>query len=146
MTFQGNFYPDGSVLSVTLQSYEVAQLQSTADLSGSKVAASSPVAVLSGHTNCNHVVEQLLPTSAWGTHYVVPPLASQSHYDLAYVVASQTMKLTYNHGGTTSFCGLLMGDVVQFEVRHTLPFYLSADVGIQSVLFDTGAIKDQVTL
>lgn len=57
---------------MTLKSYEVAQVQGTVDLSGSKVMASSLVAVLSGHscaqkrTNCNHVVEQLLPTSAWG--------------------------------------------------------------------------------
>lgn len=32
--------------------------------------------------------------------------------------------------------------MVEFEVR---PFYLSADVGIQVVLFGIGAIKDQVT-
>ncbi|EGW06398.1 IgGFc-binding protein [Cricetulus griseus] len=151
VTFQGTFHPAGSTLSVTLEPYEVVQLQSTADLSGSRVTANSPVAVLSGHscaqkhTQCNHLVEQLLPTSAWGTHYVVPPLSSQSRYDLAYVVASQTTKLTYNHGGTVGSRGLRMGDVVEFEIRPNRPLYLSADVGIQVVLFGTGAIKDQVT-
>ncbi|XP_005414138.1 PREDICTED: IgGFc-binding protein isoform X1 [Chinchilla lanigera] len=150
VTFKGNFYPAGNVLSVTLQPYEVAQLQSTADMSGSKVTASHPVAVLSGHscaqkhTTCNHVMEQLLPTSAWGTQYVVPPLASQSRFDLAYVVASQTTKLTYNHGGTTGSRGLQMGDVVEFEVRPTRPLYLHADVGIQVLLFGTGAVKNEV--
>lgn len=151
VTFQGTFHAAGSAFSVTLKPYEVAQLQSTTDLSGSRVTASSPVAVFSGHscaykhTNCNHVVEQLLPTSAWGTRYVVPPLASQSRYDLAYVVASQTTKLTYNHGGVTGSQSLQMGDVAEFEIRPTRPLYLSADVGIQVVLFGTGAIKDQVT-
>lgn len=148
--FKGKLYPAGKVLTVTLQPYEVAQLQSTADLSGSKVTSSHPVAVFSGHscaqkhTTCDHVFEQLLPTSAWGTQYVVPPLASQSRFDLAYVVASQTTKLTYSHGGITSSRGLQMGDVVEFEVRPTRPLYLRADVGIQVLLFGTGSIKNNV--
>uniref|UniRef100_H2NYU0 Fc gamma binding protein n=1 Tax=Pongo abelii TaxID=9601 RepID=H2NYU0_PONAB len=151
VTFNGKFYPAGDVLRVTLQPYNVAQLQSSMDLSGSKVTASSPVAVLSGHscaqkhTTCNHVVEQLLPTSAWGTHYVVPTLASQSRYDLAFVVASQATKLTYNHGGITGSRGLQAGDVVEFEVRPSRPLYLSANVGIQVLLFGTGAIRNEVT-
>ncbi|XP_026303482.1 IgGFc-binding protein [Piliocolobus tephrosceles] len=151
VTFNGKFYPAGDVLSVTLEPYNVAQLQSSVDLSGSKVTASSPVAVLSGHscaqkhTTCNHVVEQLLPTSAWGTHYVVPPLASQSRYDLAFVVASQATQLTYNHGGITGSRGLQAGDVVEFEVRPSRSLYLSANVGIQVLLFGTGAIRNEVT-
>ncbi|XP_055225343.1 IgGFc-binding protein [Gorilla gorilla gorilla] len=151
LTFNGKFYPAGDVLRVTLQPYNVAQLQSSMDLSGSKVTASSPVAVLSGHscaqkhTTCDHVVEQLLPTSAWGTHYVVPTLASQSRYDLAFVVASQATKLTYNHGGITGSRGLQAGDVVEFEVRPSWPLYLSANVGIQVLLFGTGAIRNKVT-
>ncbi|XP_049757589.1 IgGFc-binding protein isoform X1 [Elephas maximus indicus] len=151
VTFQGRIYPSGSVLNVTLQPFAVAQLQSIADLSGSKVTASSPVAVLAGHscaqkhTSCDHVVEQLLPTSSWGTRYVVPSLASQAPYDLAYVVASQATKLTYNHGGTTGSRRLQSGDVVEFEIRPSHPLYLSADVGIQVLLFGTGAVKDRVT-
>ncbi|KAM9226326.1 IgGFc-binding protein [Dugong dugon] len=151
VTFQGKVYPPGSVLSMTLEPFAVAQLQSTHDLSGSKVTASSPVAVLSGHscvqkyTNCDHVVEQLLPTSSWGTRYVVPPLSSQAHYDLVYVVASQATKLTYNHGGTTGSRGLQSGDVVEFEVWSSHPLYLSADVGIQVLLFGTGGMRDMVT-
>lgn len=35
--------------------------------------------------------------------------------------------------------------MVESEVWVTRPFYLTADVGIQVVLFGTGAIKDQVT-
>ncbi|XP_066204639.1 IgGFc-binding protein [Saccopteryx leptura] len=151
VTFQGQFYPAGNVLSVTLKPYQVAQVQSVVDLSGSKVTASSPVAVFSGHscaqkhTNCNHVVEQLLPTSAWGTHYVVPPLTSQNRFDLVYVMASQTTKLAYYHGSIRSSRGLQEGDVIEFEVRPSQPLYLSADVGIQVLLFGTGATRDKMT-
>lgn len=149
--FQGKFHLMGSVLRVTLKPYQVAQVQSLADLSGSKVTASSPVAVLSGHscvqkhTNCNHVVEQLLPTSAWGTQYVVPALSSQTRYDLAYVMASQTTKLTYSHGSTTASRRLQAGDVIEFQVQSSQPLYLSADVGIQVLLFGPGAVRDGVT-
>ncbi|XP_014408997.2 IgGFc-binding protein [Camelus ferus] len=148
VTFQGKSYQAGNVLNVTLEAYQVAQVQSMANLSGSKVTASSPVAVLSGHscaqknTNCNHVVEQLLPTSAWGTRYVVPPLSFQTHYDLAYVMASQATKLTYNLGGTAGSRELQAGDVAEFEIQQSRPLYLSADVGIQVLLFGTGATKD----
>uniref|UniRef100_A0A667HHH3 Fc gamma binding protein n=1 Tax=Lynx canadensis TaxID=61383 RepID=A0A667HHH3_LYNCA len=151
VTFQSKFYAAGSVLSLTLKPYQVAQVQGTAELSGSKITARSPVAVFSGHscaqrhTNCNHVVEQLLPTSAWGTRYVVPTLSSQSRYDLVYVVASQTTRLTYQQGGTTGSRGLRAGDVAEFEVRPSLPLYLSADVGIQVLQFGTGAVRDGVT-
>ncbi|XP_055002412.1 IgGFc-binding protein [Sorex araneus] len=149
--FQRKFYPAGQVLSVTLQPYQVAQIQSDMDLSGSKVTASSPVAVFSGHscaqkhTSCNHVMEQLLPTSAWGTHYVVATLASQTRYDLAYVLASQPTKLTYNQGGTASSRGLREGDVAEFEIQPSRPLYLTADVGIQVLVFGTGADRDNVT-
>lgn len=151
VTFQSKMYAAGNVLSVTLQPYQVAQIQSTADLSGSKVTASSPVAVFSGHscaqkhTNCNFVMEQLLPTSAWGTQYVVPTLSFQTRYDLAFVVASQATKLTYNHGGTTGSRSLKAGSVEQFEIRPSRPLYLNADVGIQVLLFGTGATKDGIS-
>lgn len=151
VTFMGKFYPGGSVLTANLKPYEVAQVQSTADLSGSKVTASNPVVVLSGHscaqkhTNCNHVLEQLLPTSAWGTHYVVPPLASQTRFDLVYAVASQPTKLTYNHGNVIGSRGLQEGDVIEFEVRPNWPLFLSADVGIQVLLFGTGGTREKVT-
>ncbi|XP_033701123.1 IgGFc-binding protein [Tursiops truncatus] len=151
VTFQGKSYSAGNVLSVTLDPYQVAQVQSTANLSGSKVTASSPVAVLSGHScaqknmNCNHVVEQLLPTSAWGTYYVVPPLSLQTRSDLVYVVASQATKLTYNLGGTKGSRELQAGNVAEFEIQQSQPLYLSADVGIQVLLFGTGTTKDGVT-
>ncbi|XP_027475704.2 IgGFc-binding protein isoform X2 [Zalophus californianus] len=150
-TFQGKFYPAGSVVTLTLQPYQVAQVQSTAELSGSKITANGPVAVFSGHscaqkhTNCNHVVEQLLPTFAWGTRYVVPSLSSQAHYDLVYVMASQTTKLSYNQGGTAGSRGLQKGDVLEFEIRPSQPLYLSADVGIQVLQFGTGATRGQIT-
>ncbi|XP_036130509.1 IgGFc-binding protein [Molossus molossus] len=151
VTFKGKFYPAGDVLTITLQSGQAAQIQSTADLSGSKVTASSPVALLSGHscaqkhTSCNHVMEQLLPTSAWGTRYVVPPLASQTRYDMLFVVASKTTKLTYYHGSINSTRGLQEGEVVKFEIRQSKPLYLSSDVGIQVLLFGTGGKRDSVT-
>ncbi|XP_076987983.1 IgGFc-binding protein [Tamandua tetradactyla] len=151
VTFQGKFHPLGSTLTVTLKPYTVAQLQSTADLTGSKVTASSPVAVFSGHscaqkhTNCDHMMEQLLPTSGWGTQYVVPPLASQTLYDLVYVMASQATKLTYNNGGTAGSRGLQEGEMAVFEIKVSRPLYVSADKGIQVLLFGTGATQGDMT-
>jgi len=57
-------------------------------LSGTLVTADKPIAVMESHTctrlpepmgagMCDHVVQQLLPVSAWGTTYAVPGLAGK---------------------------------------------------------------------
>lgn len=151
VTFKGKPYAAGHVLNVSLDPYQVAQVQGTSNLSGSKVTASSPVAVLSGHScaqkssNCNHVVEQLLPTSAWGTRYVVPPLSSRSQHDAVYVMASQATKLTYRLGRAAGSRGLQAGSVAKFEIQQSRPLYLSANVGIQVLVFGAGTTKDGKT-
>lgn len=84
----------GDVLTAVLDAGHTLDLFSTApvpregqplrgvDLSGTRVQATQPVAVFSGHlcTNypwdqvaCDHVEEQLLPVDAWGAEYVLTP-------------------------------------------------------------------------
>lgn len=59
------------------------------DLTGTRIRASRPVAVFSGHVcayvpltvpACNHLVEQLPPVHAWGRHYYVGKLRWRSRY------------------------------------------------------------------
>uniref|UniRef100_A0A6I8NET5 VWFD domain-containing protein n=1 Tax=Ornithorhynchus anatinus TaxID=9258 RepID=A0A6I8NET5_ORNAN len=150
-TFRGTFHPAGSRLAAALGPYGVAQVQSTSDLSGSRVTSNRPVAVLSGntcvqkHTSCNHVTEQLLPTASWGTTFVVPPASFQSRYDLAYVVAARTTELRFVHGGTPGSQALKSGQVVALEVRPTRPLLLEANAGIQVLLFGAGGARGAVS-
>lgn len=142
--FQERIYQAGTKLSVSLLPYEAVQFQSHQDLSGTRIRAPQPVAVLSGHscarknTKCNHVVEQLLPVTRWGREFFIPPLSFQMKYDIAYIVASQTTLITYFSGDTHQNQLLRAGTVFQLEVTRTGPLYISASAGVQVFFFCTG--------
>ncbi|XP_053122699.1 IgGFc-binding protein-like [Hemicordylus capensis] len=145
VSFKGRDYPAGSRLVVDLEPFQTIQLQSSDDLSGTRVESSGPVAVLSGHscakqnTQCDHVVEQLLPVSSWGTTFIVPPLSIQSSSDVVYVVTSQSTLIRYQVGPTQNSRNTNAGQVIQIEVKRPHPLYISADAGIQVLFFFTGA-------
>ncbi|KAM9114696.1 IgGFc-binding protein [Pangshura tecta] len=149
--FKGWIYAAGRKLTVTLAPYQALQLQSSVDLSGTKIESREHVAVLTGHscaeknTACDHAVEQLLPVSSWGSTYIIPPLSFQNKYDIAYIVASQNTRIDYQSGPTRASRNILAGQVVQYEVRVSHPLYISASAGIQVLLFFTGAKNGKST-
>ena len=68
----------GSSLNITLNERDVLFLSSVNDLTGTHVVSNKPVSVFSGHecgnmpsnlTFCDHMVEQIPPTSTWGTEF-----------------------------------------------------------------------------
>ncbi|XP_053123555.1 IgGFc-binding protein-like [Hemicordylus capensis] len=143
--FKGQNYPAGSRLVADLDAFQAIQLQSSADLSGTRVESTKPVAVLSGHscakknTACDHVVEQLLPVSSWGTTFLVPPLSFQSQSDIAYVITAQDTSIRYQNGPTEESQSMVAGQVIQLDMQNPQPLYISADAGIQVLFFFTGA-------
>ncbi|KAF7242293.1 IgGFc-binding protein [Varanus komodoensis] len=142
--FKGRSYASGSKLTVILAAFQAVQLQSSDDLSGTKIQASEPVAVLTGHAcvqqnyYCDHVAEQLLPVSNWGTTFLVPPISVQRNPDLVYVIASESTRIHYQSGLLKSFQDMVAGEVSQFEVQYPEAFYISANEAIQVLLFFTG--------
>lgn len=70
-----------------------------ADLTGARIHASQPVAVLAGHMcanldaanagYCNHLVEQLLPVTAWRRDFVLVPFAERAGGDRLAVLARE---------------------------------------------------------
>lgn len=74
-------YQNGDVLILKLNHLETYQIEHTVDMTGTVVESSSPIAVFSGndcnpvtgHGVCDHMFEQLLPTSNIDTAYVVTP-------------------------------------------------------------------------
>ncbi|KAH0631335.1 hypothetical protein JD844_005624 [Phrynosoma platyrhinos] len=145
VAFKGLIYPRGSTLIANLQAFQSIQIQSSDDLSGTWVESQKPVAVLTGHscaqknTACDHVVEQLLPVSSWGTTFIVPPLSFQSKYDIVYIVASKSTLLKYQSGLKEDSHSMVPGQVIQFKIQYPEPLYLSANAGIQVLFFFTGA-------
>lgn len=99
-----NNQPAWRPFSVTLDSGEVYQVQARAgsygmnDLTGSRIEADRPVAVLSGHMRSSvptrqrdskdHLVEMLPPLEKWGTEYVTTPFAQVEGGDIIRIMAA----------------------------------------------------------
>ncbi|KAJ7304150.1 hypothetical protein JRQ81_011679 [Phrynocephalus forsythii] len=137
-------YTAGSRLVVHLRAFRTLQIQSSYDLSGTKIVTNASVAVLSGHscavkhTSCDHVVEQLLPVPSWGTTFIVPPLSFQPRLDTVYVIASQKTSIKYQSGNSHGSYNVVAGQVTTVDVQPSQPLSFSANAGIQVVFFFAG--------
>ncbi|XP_041425756.1 uncharacterized protein LOC108696888 isoform X5 [Xenopus laevis] len=144
VNFKGKDYEKGSKLTLSLQPFQTVQLQSTDDLSGSRVVSEYPVAVLSGHTcskkngDCDHVYEQLLPVSSWGSTFYIPGLSFQPKSDIVFVIASQDTAVDFQSGTNKGKKTLRAGEVIQFEVAQNSPLTLNANHKIQVFFYGTG--------
>lgn len=142
--FEHRVYGRGKKMVMDLLPYESVQLQSRSQLSGTRVASRHPVAVFTGHTctwrfsKCNHVYEQLLPVSGWGSSFIVPPVSFQTKYDTVYLQASQPTKVTVNNGMRKSVVSLTRGMVKELNYHNPDSLSIQADHGIQVLLFFNG--------
>uniref|UniRef100_H3AZ76 VWFD domain-containing protein n=1 Tax=Latimeria chalumnae TaxID=7897 RepID=H3AZ76_LATCH len=144
VVFRRKYYRAGSKLMVSMKAYEVLQLQASYSLSGSRVVAQKPVAVLAGHScamkfsKCNHVFEQLLPVSRWGTSFVVPPVPFQTRYDWVFIMTSQNTQLEVHRESGKQSKKLVGGTLVKYSLPLKNPLYITSDVGIQVMLLFNG--------
>ncbi|XP_071325188.1 IgGFc-binding protein [Trachinotus anak] len=142
--FQGRVYESGSHMVIDLQPYESVQLQSVNDLSGTRVASQHPVAVFTGHTctwrfsKCNHVYEQLLPVSSWGSSFIVPPLSFQKRFDSLFLQASQPTRVTVKYGKREEALSLTRGQIKEIHYHDPETLSIQADHGIQVLLLFNG--------
>uniref|UniRef100_A0A3Q3INE2 VWFD domain-containing protein n=1 Tax=Monopterus albus TaxID=43700 RepID=A0A3Q3INE2_MONAL len=146
--FEGKAYRLGSRMVIDLQPYESIQLQSEEDLTGTQVTSQRPVAVFTGHTctwqfsRCDHVYEQLLPVSSWGSNFIVPPLKHQTKYDSVYLQASQPTQATVQLGNREQTIRLVKGQRTEFRFTNPLTMSLKCDHGIQVLLLFNGVTLD----
>lgn len=142
--FEHRLYLTGSKMTIDLKPYESVQLQSTHDLSSSRVSSKHPVAVFTGHScawhlsKCDHVYEQLLPTSSWGKSFIVPPLSFQKKYDTVYVQTSQPTKVTVHQGNQKYEFQLQGGQLKKINYINPETLFIQSDHGIQVLLFFNG--------
>lgn len=148
--FQGRVYESGSRMVIDLQPYESAQLQSEHELSGTRVASQHPVAVVTGHTctwrfaKCNHVYEQLLPVSRWGSSFIVAPLTFQKKFDSVFLQASQPTRATVQQGNRKNVLTLTRGQTLEIKQRNRETLSIQADHGIQVLMLFNGVTRSWV--
>lgn len=151
LTFQGKKYGKNRKLIFDINPYDVVQFQSLDNLTGSRVVATKPVVVLSGHTcslkftKCNHVYEQLQPTFIWGTTFFIPPVSFQTEYNLVYVMAATpNTAVTYQVGSQTKNLNLAPGDVIEIELDPEAPIFINSTEGIQVMYYLTGGHSQHI--
>ncbi|MCU0329853.1 MAG: IgGFc-binding protein [Candidatus Kapabacteria bacterium] len=75
---------------------------SACDLTGSLVQSTKTIAVFSGHTcayvpskveACNHLIEQIPPTSSWGKHFYLGNLKERSKYTFRVLASEHDTKV-----------------------------------------------------
>ncbi|MDC1068799.1 IgGFc-binding protein [Candidatus Kapabacteria bacterium] len=109
-----NGVPAGQEISVVLNKGDVYQVasapkvtsQNRADLTGSYIKANKKISFFSGHQcayvpdnvhACNHLVEQVPPINAWGTHYYIGKQKRRSKYTYRVLASKNDTKIFENY-------------------------------------------------
>ena len=85
----------GKKITLQLKPNEVYQFMSGSTFTGTRILSTQPLAVLVGNQcaritgSCEHVYEQLIPTTSFSNHFLIPGMTNNNYQrDLAYVVAA----------------------------------------------------------
>ncbi|XP_066303644.1 IgGFc-binding protein-like [Branchiostoma lanceolatum] len=132
--FDRRNYGAGQAFSVVLDRFETLQVQATEDLTGSKITATQPVAVLSGNTFAyclpmgerqrgtgDHLVQMIPPVDTWGEEFVTVPLSRHRGGDLFRVVAARDntqVDVTNENAKTLNAGEFWEIDIPSDEYRH----------------------------
>lgn len=145
VNYKGVNYGPQKVLTVTLPAFSAIQIQSTEDLTGTRIVSQKPVAVLSGSAcvgiKCSLVFEQLTPVSSWGKDFIVTP-APKTEYNAAFVVASQrTTVQYYSDPNLKKLLTLAAGEFLKIVIGPQNTVNISASAGIEVLFYGRAAQK-----
>lgn len=106
-----------------LQSFQLQASSTATDLSGTLITSSAPIALFAGSvcTNipstqyiaCDHVVEQIPATGAWGMNFLTVPLATRTGGDTFRVIARDA-------GTTVTVDGAVKATLAKAQIYQTL--------------------------
>ena len=87
----------GSQYSFIVNRLQTVYIGSSSDLTGTRIITNKPVSVFSGHecgyvpsfsySGCDHLIEQIPPTTYWGKTYYIAPLQGRSAYTIRALAA-----------------------------------------------------------
>eukprot|EP00105_Crassostrea_gigas_P037696 XP_019921844.1 PREDICTED: IgGFc-binding protein-like [Crassostrea gigas] len=135
--FEKKLYANGDVLNVLMNPYDTVQIQTMADITGTKITSNQPIVAYSGNRRTNvgvgksrdHLVQQLMPTITWGKRFITLPIPTRTTGDFFRFIASEnntvvnTTGFDYQLNQNVSYTLELLnaGDFV--EQYHTSYFY-----------------------
>ena len=133
------------------QTYQLrSTLASPADLSGSLITSDKPIAVFGSHqcanipqgfVACDHIVEQLPPTTTWGQSFVTMPLATRLRGDTFRVLAG-------TDNTSVSINGVVVANLDRGQLHEQLivgPATITATNPVLVAQYSNGTTFDGVT-
>ena len=151
----------GKKSNFTISKYDIIQINSQEDLTGTKVKAYRPVVVYSGHEcgnvpsdipGCDHMVEQLPPVNVWGHHYIAAPFLRRTVDSFVKVVVAED-NTTFNMvcvspEGNITYTDTIgpfnSGGFYEWFVPAQEYLYIYSDKPLMVVHFITAQQKDDV--
>ena len=92
-----SYLTSGSQFSFIVNRLQTVYIGSSSDLTGTRIITDKPVSVFSGHEcgyvpsfsyiGCDHLIEQIPPTTYWGKTYYIAPLQGRSAYTIRVLAA-----------------------------------------------------------
>ncbi len=137
----------GEPYDVLLSAGQTYQIHSELDLTGTAISSDQPVAVFAGNVctmirdpYCDHLVENVVPTSSWAATYSSTPLALRVNGDTYQLYAAHDD--TVIRKGDVVFAHLNRGEY--FEFLETDPFKLTGSKPFAVAQLSNGALFDHV--
>jgi len=102
-----------------IERFQTRFIRMSGDLTGTKIVTDKPVSVLSGHQcarvpanfrGCDHLIEQVPPTTLWGKVYYTAPLATRSSYTIKVLAAYNSTVVDIYCNNTSMSCSISEGE------------------------------------
>jgi hypothetical protein len=142
--------PAGVPYSISLNVGDVYQIHAGADTTGTLVTSNKPIALFGGNRcafvpvnarACDHLVEQIPPTSAWGTRFVSMPLRTRLNGDTFRLLAAED-------GTSISLNGSVVATLNRGQFHERIvngPALITATKPILVAQYSNGSSFDGVT-
>ena len=116
----------GSQYSFIVNRLQTVHIRSYYDLTGTRIITDKPVSVFSGHecgyvlsfsySYCDHLIEQIPPTTYWSKTYYIAPLQGRSAYTIRVLAAHNTTEVFMDCNNVTNSYTINAGN--NFTVTH----------------------------
>ncbi|XP_065903856.1 uncharacterized protein [Dysidea avara] len=116
----------GSPYSFIVNRLQTVYIGSSSDLTGTRIMTDKPVSVFSGHecgyvlsfssSYCDHLIEQIPPTTYWGKTYYIAPLQARSAYTIRVLAAYNSTEVLMDCKIEKNFYTIDAGN--SFTVTH----------------------------
>ncbi len=152
---RGKFVEPGQNMTLILNALETLQIEHLEDLTGSRVVSNAPITFVSGHEcgnvpynirECDHLVEQFLPTATWGKEFMMTSSFLRTVGDIIMIMSSKdNTHLNFSCGNgitnTRHFSSMIenAGGTVNFTMEISSRYcFLSAEEPVLVVQFAPG--------